>query len=144
MRFRRDDLVPRGQLDLVDTGILVGQLDGGVGDEDVEAAPLLCRAIDGGPDLGLDGAVGRQDEALAASLPDRGGHLLEEGLPSGDQGDPGPLGGEAERGRLADALARPGDQGPLAGEPILDDLHRTVLLPLMGRYASADPASTRT
>ncbi len=87
--------------------------------------PQRCgRLIHRRRNLGLDGAVGRQDERLAAGRRDFRGHGLERLAPPGDQPDPRALGGKTQRGGAADAGAGAGHHRAASGEPSRLDLHR--------------------
>src|SRR6266566_8859457 len=87
----------------------------GVVDQDVHPAETLGRGRDHGADAVLAGQVGRDGEhlgaGLATDLPGRGRQVCLG--PRADR-DPGTLAGQGQRGRLAQALARRGDERDLA------------------------------
>ena len=129
--IRRQQAIPYGAVQSVDPIVLAEKLDPGIGYDDVQTAPARRRRIHGGRDLGLDGAVGRQDERLAARLRDLRGQGLQRLPPPGDQPDPRALGGKAERGGAADAGAGARHHRAASGEPSRLDSHRcTPFAPL--------------
>jgi len=105
--IRRQQAIPDGAVQPVDPIVLAEKLDPGIGYDDVQPAPARRRLIRGSRDLGLDGAVGRQDEGLAADPRDLRGESLQRLPPPGDQSDPRALGGKAESRGATDTGAGP-------------------------------------
>ena len=83
----------------------------GVVDDGVEAAELGDGALDQGLGGGAVGDVGLDRERLAAGVVDLPGQALQPVDAAGRDGDRGAVGGEAFRGRLADAAGGAGDEG---------------------------------
>src|SRR5690606_32796278 len=105
-----DHLVPAGW---VAVRHVAGDVDAGVGEEDVDAA----EALEGGGDHGVDllgtGEVGGEDEGLR---PGRGGDGGEPVGRAGGEGEAGALAAEHPGERAADAGAGAGDERDLAPE----------------------------
>ena len=85
-------------------------------DQHVDRTELLLGLADQVLALRLVGDVAGDDDRLAAGLADLGRGLVAGRLLARRHHDLGALQGQVQGDRLADALARAGDDGDLAGE----------------------------
>ena len=121
----------------------VGHHLGGV-DDDVEAAELLDRGVDGGPDRVLVGDVGRaDDDGRGAGRPRLGGGLLQRLPAAGDEDQAGAAAGQLDRRRAADAAGGAGDENRLRGRRVGGCGHGAQLLGAGRGGPSPAPASAR-
>ena len=112
-------------------------IDRGVADQDVDLAVMFYRARDQRLDLGFARDVAGNDMGVAAGFADAVGYgLAGVRLAAGDHHLGAELRQQFGRG-TADAAARAGDDGDLAGEIERGGLHGLLLHVIPGRASSA-------